>query len=83
MSRCAKASLPSRTGVPPVFAARTVSWAEAKSKRGGRLAAQEVVARLASRTKRARVSMVERVSPMRMALEELAKPKKGERFRWR
>ena len=42
MCRRAEADLLSHTGVPPVFAARTVSGAEAKSERG-RLAAQGVV----------------------------------------
>jgi hypothetical protein len=54
-----------------------------QKRKGRRLAAQGVAARLASRTKRARVSMDERVSPIRMALEELVKPKKGDRFKRR
>ena len=41
-----------------------------------------MAARDASRTKRARLSMSERVSPRVVALEELIGPNQGERFNW-
>ena len=59
--RRVEAGLPSRTGVPPVFAARTVSGAEAESKAGSGSETQAGAgrtAREASWMKRARLKRI-------------------------
>jgi hypothetical protein len=83
-SRRVDTGLPSRIGVPLVFAARTVSGAEAESKAGSRSETQagaDRAAEEASWMKRARLSRSESVSPMVVAFEELIKPNQGDFFK--